>query len=220
MCLRYTCLSKFHFVTRVSQVLLHVFRKIQKKKRENWGKIVKESSSLKCLLCARPFSCVIPNPQKTLHSKYHWNTIFSDEWYEAAIVSMNSPQPHLQVAKNYFSFLLCQVIHLPTLGILELHTLSLLSFGRDSLNLWYLYTIMSANVYLKWGSNILGKMTVGNSGFNPFNIRLLFAQWETLDMRRDFQFLVTLMKRSYMRKLNRVWDLFSEGPGNSTIFLL
>lgn len=34
-------------------------------------------------------------------------------------------------------------------------------------------------------------MTVGNSGFNSFNIRLLFAQQETLDMRRDFQFFVT-----------------------------
>lgn len=44
MCLRYTCLSKCHFVTRVSQVLFHVFRKIQKKKKEkkfqeNWLRV-------------------------------------------------------------------------------------------------------------------------------------------------------------------------------------
>lgn len=65
----------------------------------------------------------------------------------------------------------------------------------------YLYTMMSANVYLKWASNILGKMIVGNTGFRSFNIRLLFAQRETLDITWGFQLFVTLVKRrSYIEK--------------------
>ena len=131
MCLRCTCLSKFHFVTRVSQVLLHVFRKIKERERETSGKIVKSKNhnlwSACCVLGpSHVLSLILKNPSQQVSRKHH----FLDEWYEAAIVSVVSPCPCLEVAKNYFSFLLCQVIHLPTLGILELHTFSFLSFER------------------------------------------------------------------------------------------
>lgn len=129
MCLGYTCLflNSTLWQRMLNQVFATCFKENSRKnaKSENhhvWRACYVLGSHMSFLILKHPFTVSI-----TKTPCFRW-----------MIQSCNSfngfPTTTLTriIVIEYFPFLFCQVFHVPTSEILELHKFSLLSFGRDS----------------------------------------------------------------------------------------